>query len=146
MAYPIDSGAARDLLKTALDTAEEAYRDRSQPSAHEDIVAYTDCLFTSSTRAYREALVGCVVARYVDDRINIRHPATTTSKEAFSGRSLADQVVTPFLQESAIPVSKSPYLSSLRGGARFERGGAPRIQRDAAGFDALVSIVDYVAK
>jgi hypothetical protein len=57
---------------------------------------------------------------------------------------LADNVVTPFLRDRAIPISASPYLSALRGGAKFKRGGAPRIQRDKEGSDALVAIVDYL--
>ena len=145
MAYAIDSGEARACLSAALAAAERAYQSASPPVVPDDVAGHTERLFTSLTQAYREALVGCVVARCMDARINIRHPATETSADTFSGRSLADQVVTPFLQDRAIPVSKSPYLSSLRGGARFEPGGAPRIQRDAAGFDALVSVVDYAA-
>ena len=66
------------------------------------------------------------------------------SEHAFSGRSLADNVVTPFLRDRAIPISASPYLSALRGGAKFKKGGAPRIQRDKEGFDALVAVVDYL--
>lgn len=146
MAYPVDGDAARGALAVALTQAERAYERATPPAAPpKDIAGHTERLFTSATQAYREALVGCAVARCVDERINVRHPATETSGDAFSGRSLADQVVTPFLQEHAIPVSKSPYLSSLRGGARFEPGGAPRIQRDAGGFDALVAVVGYLA-
>jgi len=147
MAHAVDPRLARALLMGALSSAEHAFQQgRPPPAASAEIAGLTERLFTSSTQAYREALVGCVVARCVNERINIRHPATETSTDAFSGRSLADQVVTPFLQENAIPVSKSPYLSALRGGARFEVGGEPRIQRDAEGFAALVSIVDHMAE
>lgn len=48
------------------------------------------------------------------------------------------------MRARAVPISASPYLSSLRGGARFVEGGAPRIQRDKAGFEALVAAVDYL--
>lgn len=146
MAYSVDSNEAREFLQEALDAAETAYQSGAPPSVSDDLAADIERLFTSSTQAYREALVGCVIARHVDGRINIRHPATETSDDAFSGRSLADQIVTPYLQDRGFPVSRSPYLSCLRGGARFEPNRAPRIQRDAGGFAALVSAVEHVAE
>jgi len=106
----------------------------------------TTRLFASETQAYREALVGCAVARILNQDVDIRLPATEDGDAAFSGRSLADNAVTPFLRERAVPISASPYLSSLRGGAKFKKGGEPRIQRDQEGFDSLVSVVDYLRK
>ena len=108
------------------------------------VIASTDRLFASETQAYREALVGCAIARIINQEIDIRLPATANGEHAFSGRSLADYTVTPFLRKRAIPISASPYLSALRGGAKFMKGGEPRIQRDQGGFDALVSVVDYL--
>ena len=72
----------------------------------------------------------------------MRADGTESGDNAFSGRSLADNAVTPFLRDRAIPISASPYLSSLRGGAKFVKDGAPRIQRDKEGFDALVTVID----
>ncbi len=146
MARTIDALAARELLTEVLVIAEAGYRNNAEIDISAAIKHGIDRLFTSTTQAYREALVGCLVARCLDQQINIRHPATETSHDAFSGRSLADNVITPFFQDHAIPVSKSPYLSSLRGGARFEPGGEPRIQRDQDGFDALVSVVSRLAE
>ncbi|MBF6559304.1 MAG: hypothetical protein IVW56_03355 [Candidatus Binataceae bacterium] len=124
--------------------AEDDYRENAAIKFSAPLVAATDCLFSSVTQAYREALVGCAIARIINQDIDIRLPATESGEDAFSGRSLADNAVTPFLRDRAIPISVSPYLSALRGGAKFIKGGAPRIQRDKDGFDALVDLVDYL--
>src|SRR5271169_1301552 len=140
----IKADTATALLTEVFPLAEDDYREDTPIIISAAVVADTERLFTSVTQAYREALVGCAIARIVDPQIDIRLPATEHGDDSFSGRSLADYVVTPFLREKAIPVSASPYLSSLRGGARFVKGGEPRIQRDQGGFDALVEVVDYL--
>ncbi|MGH9783475.1 MAG: restriction endonuclease, SacI family [Terriglobia bacterium] len=136
---------ALKLLAEVFLQSEGNYRDGSPIDLPAEVVAATERLFISETQAYREALIGCVVARVLDPQTDIRLPATKYGEAAFSGRILADQAITPFLRERAIPISASPYLSSLRGGARFVQGGQPRIQRDQGGFDALVAVVDFVS-
>ena len=144
MPHQINNDEAREILRKAFEVAEEQYNGKAALALPKKIIASTDRLFRSVTQAYREALVGCAIARIVNQEIDIRRPATADGENAFSGRSLADNAVTPFLRERAIPISASPYLSSLRGGAKFTKGGEPRIQRDQGGFDALVSVVDYL--
>ena len=47
---------------------------------------------------------------------------------------LDEGAVIPFLRDRAVPITaSSPYLSSLRGGAKFIKGGEPRIQGDKEG-------------
>lgn len=135
---------ATALLAEAFPLAEDDYREDVPITIPAQIVAHTERLFSSVTQAYREALVGCAIARVLDPLIDVRLPATEHGENSFSGRSLADYVVTPFFRDKAIPVSASPYLSSLRGGARFVQGGQPRIQRDQPGYDALVEVVGYL--
>lgn len=137
---------AMEVLRELFDSAEEDYREKAAVALPEHVVEATARLFVSETQAYREALVGCAVARILDREIDIRLPATADGENAFSGRSLADNAITPFLRDRAVPISASPYLSALRGGAKFMKGGEPRIQRDQEGFDALVSIVGYLRK
>ena len=144
MARQIKSKDADSLLSEVFPLAEDDFRDSAAINLSAEVVESTERLFASETQAYREALVGCAVARILDQEIDIRLPATEHGENAFSGRSLADKVVTPFMRGHAIPISASPYLSSLRGGARFETGGEPRIQRDKEGFQALVDVVDYL--
>ncbi len=144
MPHQIKTNEAVELLRKSFSLAEDDYREHSAAKVPEAIAEATKRLFTSVTQAYREALVGCAIARVIDQGIDIRLPATADGEHAFSGRSLADNVVTPFLRDRAIPISASPYLSALRGGAKFLKDGAPRIQRDKEGFDALVVVVDYL--
>ncbi len=144
MPHQIRTNEAVEILRESFQLAEDDHRERAAANVPEAIAETTKRLFTSVTQAYREALVGCAIARVIDQDIDIRLPATADGEHAFSGRSLADNVVTPFLRDRAIAISASPYLSALRGGAKFVKGGAPRIQRDKEGFDALVAVVDYL--
>lgn len=127
MARQIKQADAEAILNEAFALSEQNYRDGKLPKIPNGIEIITGILFVSDTQAYREALVGCAVARIVDPQIDIRYPTTETDANAFSGRSLADNVITPFMRGKSIPISASPYLSSLRGGAKFVEGGAPRI-------------------
>lgn len=136
---------AREVLVAAFSEAEDDFRDGKIVALPADVIAAIDRMFASKTQAYREALVGCGVTRLVNEEIDVRYPATAYGDKAFSGRRVSDEVVAPFLQGKRVPVSVSPYLSALRGGAKFVPGGQPRIQRDQEGFDALVSAVDYLA-
>ena len=144
MPHQIRVSDATALLAEVFELAEEDFREDAPVGAPAPVVTATERLFTSDTQAYREALIGCAIARILNQDIDIRLPATEHGENSFSGRSLADNTVTPFMRARAVPISASPYLSSLRGGARFIEGGAPRIQRDKAGFAALVAVVDYL--
>jgi hypothetical protein len=137
---------ARELIARAFALAEDDFREGKLIELPADVKAAIDRMFASKTQAYREALVGCAVTRLVDESIDVRYPATAYGEKSFSGRSISDQVVAPFLQSKRVPVSVSPYLSSLRGGAKLVPGGQPRIQRDQPGFDALVSVVEYLTE
>lgn len=144
---PVDRSISESLLSTAFEAAEEEHRtDAPKSDFPSEITLATQRLFASATQAYRDALPSCVIARIVDDEIDIRLPATEYGANAFSGRSLSENVVTPFLRARGVPTSATPFLSALRGGAKFIEGGAPRIQRDKDGFDAIVKIVTYLVE
>ncbi|HET7911947.1 MAG TPA: restriction endonuclease, SacI family [Pseudolabrys sp.] len=143
MARSIDYDAARKVLKRAFASAEADYRDGKKVEVSKKIANASRTLFLSRTQAYREALVGCVLAYAQDPTIDIRYPNAKHSTNAFSGRTLDEQVVNPFFQDRAVPVSKNPYLSAIRRGVHFVPGGA-RGQRDQDAFNALVDIVNYV--
>lgn len=145
MARPIKAAEARTLLEEVFPLAESDYRDGAESDLPAPVVAAVDCLFASQTQAYRLALLGCAVARILDPKIDIRSPSTKSGDNAFSGRSLDEKAIMPFLRAKAIPIpSASPYLSSLRGGAQFVAEGQPRIQRDQPAFDSVVVVVDYL--
>ncbi len=145
MGRAVDHEAARDLLKHLFEQAEVDVRDNAVPAPPEDVREATERLFTSKTQAYREALVGCALVRVNDQQVEIENPISDYSENAFSGRSLDEQVVNPFLQDRAVPISKAPYLSAIRRGVRFIPGGA-KGQKDQGGFDALVHIVGWLKK
>jgi hypothetical protein len=140
----VSAKAAAELLLELYPLAERDFREGLFIDVPKAAVEATERLFASKTQAYRDALPTCVLARIADPLIDIRLPATAYGENAFSGRSLSDKVVTPFLREKSIPVSAAPFLSAVRGGAKFMPGGEPRIQRDPEGFAALVSVVEYV--
>jgi hypothetical protein len=144
MARQVNNEQALGILDEVFGLAEQSFREGETPALAEEPAKAIARLFKSETQAYREALIGCAIAHIVDPKIDVRLPATELGIDAFSGRSLADKVVTPFMRSREVPVSTSPYLSSLRGGARFEPGGEPRIQRDQHGFLALCKAVDYL--
>ena len=96
MARSIKPDAARALLGEVFDLAEEDFRADVKIDLPEQANAAIERLFASETQAYREALVGCAVARILDPEIDIRLPATENGETAFSGRSLADHAITPF--------------------------------------------------
>ncbi len=144
MGRQIKTGDAEALLEASFRAADEEFGNSSNADIPAHVLSATTILFKSNTQAYREALVGCAIARILDPQIDIRLPATEHGENAFSGRSLAERVITPFMQGKSIPVSVAPYLSSIRGGARFVEGGEPRIQRDKPSFAALVNVVDYL--
>lgn len=106
------------------------------------IQAMTKTLFESRTQAYREAAVGTVVARSVDQNIDASLPHDEF-ENGFAARSLHDHVINPFLRELEFPATTNPYLSSLRRGVKL-RLPVPEGQRDRAGFEALARFVEYV--
>jgi SacI restriction endonuclease len=136
---PVDYDAARDILTTEYEAAEELFREGREvalPDAIRDAIAG---VFRSRTQAYREALVGCALARIQDQKINIRLPYVGQAPNAFNGRTLDERVVNPFLHEQQIPASRAPYLSSLRRGFQFQKDWPG--QRDRAGLGAAVDFI-----
>jgi hypothetical protein len=115
----IDYEKAASLLMEIFAEAEAAFQRDETTTVGIDIKDAADRLFTSSTQAYREVLLGCGLARLLDRSINIRHPYMSQGADAFNGRTLDERVVNPFLQDRMVPCSKGPYLSSFRRSVNF---------------------------
>ncbi len=64
-------------------------------------------------------------------------------ENAFSGRTLDEKVVNPFLQSTSIPCSKGPYLSVLRRSIRLVPETASGL-RDRKAYNALLEFLDYI--
>jgi hypothetical protein len=136
MGRPLDYDNARDVLAEEYALAEDAFREEQRIDVPEEIVESTNRIFASRTQAYREALIGCALAKVLDPEIDIRLPYMKQGDDAFNGRTLDQRVVNPFLRDRAIPCSTGPYLSSIRRSVRFvpETLG----QRDQHAYDMLL--------
>jgi len=117
---PVDYDAARALLDETFRGVEaDLLRDQA-PTAPAGTAEAFQRIFDSATQAYREAIMGCVLARSQDKSINIRLPYINLGANAFNGRSLDEEVVNPFLQRNRIPSSRGPYLAKFRLSVRFD--------------------------
>lgn len=76
MPHQIIGEVATALLKDAFALAEEDHRSGAAVGLSKDAVADIELLFATKVQAYRQALLGCAIARVLDERIDIRYPAT----------------------------------------------------------------------
>ena len=139
----MDYARARNLLDENFPVAEEAFTNHLVPDLPEEVRSYCNVLFSSETQAYREVLLGCVLARVIDKTVNVRQPYLKQGEQAFSGRSLDERVVNPFLQERRVPCSRGPYLSVFRRSVQFDANTREGL-RDKTGYDALLHALEYI--
>jgi len=143
MGRSIDYEIARTILREEFEAAEREARENAAVAVPAVIRESTERLFSSGTQAFREALVGCCLARIVNQEIDIRLPYMNQGDNAFNGRTLDERVVNPFLQDRKIPCSKSPYLSALRRNVSFREETA-RGLRDKDAFRALLTFIGKI--
>lgn len=145
MARNLDYAKATSLLARLFAKAERAFQDKQAPPVATAIQDACEALFLSSTQSYREVLLGCCLARILDQSINIRHPYVNQGEDAFNGRTLDEKVVNPFLQDRLVPCSKGPYLASFRRSVTFipETGKG---LRDKEGYKALLAFLGALEK
>lgn len=132
-----DYQRAREWLEHLFDEAERDYRNGQPPHVLSHLEEAADVLFASSTQSYREALLGCGLVRLTDRTINIRLPYRNQAANAFSGRTLDERVVNPFLHDHMIPSSKGAYLATFRRNVKFEEDTI-RGLRDKKGYRAFL--------
>lgn len=143
MAIKIKPEEAKVVLETEFREAEYGLDGEPDEGLPGIVISSVNILFDSSTGAYREALVCCLIARICDKRIQVTQPSTDHGPNSYSGRSLSEKVVTPFLQDKQIPCTKNPFLSAIRRGKRFVRADSAG-QRDVEGFNALADFAELV--
>jgi hypothetical protein len=143
MEMPIDYNDARRILEESFPSAEDDVLRGDYPSISERINANFDILFSSTTQAYREVLLGCTVAHIQDSNINMRLPYVDQGPDAFSGRSLDERVINPFLHDKRIPCSRGPYLSVFRRSVQFDSSIRAGL-RDKAAYDSFLSLLTYL--
>ena len=140
----MDYERAAKRLQVALERAQEHVLAETRPAVSAVLSRHLDALFEpKTTQAFREALVGCVLARLDDPRIDARSPSTKHGEHSYSGRMLDERVVNPVLIEWRVPVSKAPFLSSLRRSVRFTEEMRKGI-RDQKTFTAFLAVVTLI--
>lgn len=133
----------QNRLAPAFSQAEELFRQNLRPALPDPISHALQRIFTSATQAFREVLLGCVLVALEDSSIDIRKPYSDQAANAFSGRSLDENVVNPFLHEKRVPSSRGPYLSVFRRSVDFTPATRQGV-RDKVAFDAFLELVEYV--
>lgn len=144
----INYDAAHRALDGAFKEAEAALLRGDSPHIDDPAVRQScEDLFKSQTQSYREVLVGAILCRLMDKRIDIRTPYAKHGDTAVSQRQLDEKVVNPLLKQNRIPSTKGPYLAVFRRGVTFHRaaeGGTRGGLRDPAAFDAFDTCLTFL--
>ena len=140
---PIDYEGAREILDEQFREVEDELLTGYTPIAPVATEQQFEVVFASNTQAYREALLGCCIARIQDRQISVRLPYINQGEHAFNGRTLDERVVKPFLQANRIPSSRGPYLGVFRRSVRFDQSTRTGV-RDKNGYDAFLELVGYL--
>jgi hypothetical protein len=139
----IDYQAARAVLNSQFDSVEVESLAGKEQTISRQLIRHFNRIFKSSTQAYREVLVGCVLARLQDKKVDIHKPYINQGPNAYNGRTLDEKVVNPTLQERRVPCSKGPFLSTFRRSVGFTKRTRDGL-RDKEGFDSLLSLINYL--
>jgi hypothetical protein len=139
----IDHKAARELIAGCFSEAEKHFLAGTKPGVDEPLKSAFDNVFASSTQAYREALIGCAIARFLDEKTDVSMPYVGQGPRSFNGRDIDEKVVNPFLQEKRVPCSRGPFLSVFRRSVRFDLSTRNGV-RDKKGFDGFLAIVEAI--
>lgn len=138
MGRRLEYDVATAVLTRAFSETTALFEHGTPPTVSSSVEKACDILFASSIQAYREALLGCALAKVTDSSIDIRRPQVNQSTQSFSGRSLDEKVVNQALVAMSIPCSKGPYLAVFRRDWSFyPRGGV----RDPGAYDCMLSII-----
>lgn len=140
----LDYDEIRGVLEREFVDVESQVLNSHGPTIDPTLVDHFDAIFSSSTQAYREVLLGCVLAKLHDRAIDVHKPYVKQGEDAYNGRTLDERVVNPFLHERRIPSSKGPFLSTFRRSVMFDRSTRDGL-RDKAGYDSLLVLINHVA-
>lgn len=132
------------VLEAEFHSSLKLFREKQSPTVPQSLSPALDVLFTSKTQSFREALLGCALAKLADPKIDVRLPyVKTQGPNSFPGRQLDEDVVNPFLQKQQIPCSKGPYLAVFRRSITFTRETRSGL-RDKSGYDAFLRVIEYL--
>lgn len=139
----IEYSTARDILNRTFADVARDYIEGRIPRIQSVLEKSYDLLFESKTQAYREVLLGCILARLLNPKVDIRLPYVQQGERAYSGRTLDEKVINPFLHKAKIPSSKGPFLSVFRRSVTFKEDTRAGL-RDRKGFDAMLKVLGFV--
>lgn len=140
MAKKINYAQAAELLEQEFRWAEEAFAVGHPPPVSVRVQEITKALFETATQSYREALLGCALVRLLVPDADIRSPYANQGESAFSGRSLDEKVINPFLVSKRIPCSRGPYLAVFRRNIRFVPETRQGL-KDKSAYDAFLNYI-----
>ena len=142
--YSMNYNAAASRLNLAFEQAQEYLLTKTVPPCDQDIDSCLDLLFVPKiTQAFREALLGCVLARLDDLDTDARMPYVQHGEGSYSGRSLDEKVVNPLLMEQQVPASKGPFLSVFRRSVGFNEETGKGI-RDRDAFTKFLYVIKQI--
>ena len=142
---PIEYDCKRGLLEKLYAEAQDDFLSaRAQLSLGEELRAATANVFQSKTQSYREVLLGCSIARCLDRKLDVRKPYIDLGSAAFSGRTLDERVINPFLPRQANPSFQGSLSRRFRRQVQFGRLCSRGKMRDMTGYDALMICMSYL--
>lgn len=143
MAVSIEYDSVSEILEALFDAAETDLLTQESPPQLLEIDAALDTIFSSRTQAFREALLGCFLAKLHNQAVNVRKPYVSQGDDAFNGRTLDERVVNPILQQRRIPSSRGPFLSVFRRSVEFTVATRDGV-RDKSGYDAFLESLSFI--
>ena len=143
MAISIDYDSVSEVLNYLFDAAETDLLTQESPPRIPELDGALDIVFSSRTQAFREALLGCFLAKLHNPAVDVRKPYVSQSDLAFNGRTLDERVVNPILQQRRIPSSRGPFLSVFRRSVEFTVATRDGV-RDKSGYDAFLAFLAFI--
>src|SRR5579859_6558215 len=134
---------ARTLLNEAFAKVEASFEEPTPSQLSPEVQEACEVVFQSSTQAYREVLLGCLLARTQDHHVDVSQPYVGQGVHAFNGQTLDERVINPFLRDKQIPCSRGPYLNVFRRSVRLDESTRAGL-RDKTGYDAMLTVVSYM--
>lgn len=143
MGLKTDADQATAILRKTFESTLSSYLKTESPVSPNGTKDAVDALFTSSVQSFREALVGCILAKMCKQQADVTLPYAGQGDLAFNGRQIDEEIVNPFFQENRIPCSKGPYLAVFRRNVQFTAAIREGL-RDKKACDAFLLLVDFV--
>ncbi len=143
MGRTINIEEAKRVLTEEFLNAERDYSTQTPVTVPQKAQQAAGILFSSTVQSYREALLGCALAKVIDPDVDVRLPYANQGPWAFSGRTLDERVVNPFLTNRQVPCSRGPYLASFRRNVRFVEATASGL-KDKRAYKAFLDYLEEI--